>query len=217
MERDYSSHIYQSDTSFLTMIGLGSATDDIYESSVFEQDDFLIDQLIGSIFSPQKIMQLQQTAPEDIKPIVMLDMKEDLKVEQKEEEKISPLDELIGSNISPQKIMQLQQTAPEDIKPIVMLDMKEDLKVEQKEEEKISPLDEPKVAIQPIPTKRRLSKGEIVRIPKNIRNRLLDWMDKHRKHPYPTSSEKQKMCEKYKIPRKTLDHFFINNRRRYVN
>ena len=59
-------------------------------------------------------------------------------------------------------------------------------------------------------------RGPRTTITDQTRNRLLNWLSKHHKHPYPTYKEKSEMCQMYKIDKRTLETFLINNRRRYL-
>ena len=79
----------------------------------------------------------------------------------------------------------------------------------------------PKEEVKPLPTVHNEEKeGEIVihkgRFPESTTNILKQWLLDHKKHPYPTQDEKERLSEKTGLTRHQIDNWFINARKRIL-
>ncbi|RZC26930.1 Homeobox protein SBH1 isoform C [Glycine soja] len=60
-----------------------------------------------------------------------------------------------------------------------------------------------------------LKKKKNGKLPKEARQQLLDWWNRHYKWPYPSESQKQALAESTGLDMKQINNWFINQRKRH--
>jgi hypothetical protein len=58
--------------------------------------------------------------------------------------------------------------------------------------------------------------GRRINFPLPVRELLKQWLFDHQEDPFPTESEKVKLCKKTNLSMLQLNNWFINARRRYL-